>query len=612
MMPDVVVDLEDGRHSHNVILTEAQTVERLTLDDHEVAHQQEGETIETDSSSKRMLSSSTKTTPTFAISASISNSSTTDDDMKPSTSTPRSPPSPSHPIDFDSDQEQEEEDHDCNMSRNSKSSVSSRTWRIMKRNNDSAALHPHPTDNPRNISPATEQGKNRISPLWLARLTFILFLCLIAGCMGYAAYRFQRNSEVELATSTLDAIINRAIGVARDITHRKLLGAITLKSLYSHQFPSRDEWPYVHLNGFAEVSSNMIELSRGRGIAFSPVVQPSQVADFERWAYNTVIPEGEGLSAFGRGIFAFGDPHGNATDGRYHDTTGQVIYDSPSPNFLAPIIQIHNPDPTVKPLYMLNYRSIEGRGTVMDACWKCVEDRKQKRLRANTTSTEIDQRERGAYCGTLTDITPPLRSDEPGAIIMLPILPGNAPLDEIVGFLGSSLTWSEILEAAFNTRVSGIDAVLRTSASPDVAYTYRVRNGKAFYYGEEGDFHDPAYDSYKRSTVLTNVLKVGPGEGRNPIEDYEDDDDYFSDESPDYYLSIYPSDDFFVVFSTKNPRLAMIGAVLCIVFTSLFFFGYDALVTKEMRKNHEIIDGRRRFMRFVSHGKLIIDGVKNR
>jgi hypothetical protein len=66
-------------------------------------------------------------------------------------------------------------------------------------------------------------------------------------------------------------------------------------------------------------------------------------------------------------------------------------------------------------------------------------------------------------------------------------------------------------------------------------------------------------------------------------------------------LTIYPNDDFFVVFSTRNPQLAMMGAILIIVFTSLLFFGYDALVTIEMRKNNDIIDGRRRFMRFVSH-----------
>jgi hypothetical protein len=267
----------------------------------------------------------------------------------------------------------------------------------------------------------------------------------------------------------------------------------------------------------------------------------------------------------------------------------------------------------------------------MDSCLNCAKQRREKRKQQhreeeeskNLPSTEGDDEEiEGvdvAYCGTLTDITPPIGEDAPGAVIMLPIFPGNAPKGDVVGFIGSSLLWSDILEKAFNSRVSGIDVVIRTSASPDVAYTWRVVGGEARYSGKEGDFHDPAYDSYQRTTILTDVLKYGVtgGTGSGWVihknnskldEEYGvhgdldgDEDVGLSDDSPEYYLTIYPSDDFFTVFSTQNPRLAMMGAVLIIVFTSLFFFGYDALVAKEMRKNHEIIEGRRRFMRFVSH-----------
>jgi hypothetical protein len=430
-----------------------------------------------------------------------------------------------------------------------------------------------------------------------------MFLVAVAGCLGYAGYKFQRNAEVELATSTLDAITTRAIDSARDITQRKMLGAVTLKNLYTHAFPSADRWPYVFLNGFDHISSNMVELSNGRGIAFAPIVQPSQAAEFEAWIYNSSAdglidnPDEYDTSGFGRGIFAFGNPYENATDNRYHDTTGETSYNSPY-NILAPIIQIYNPDPSKASLYMWNYHAIESRGAVMDASLKCVEDRNQKKIQHQPEDgghEPDDQFERGTYCGTLTDITPPINQEEPGAVIMLPIFPGNTPRGNIVGFMGSSLLWSDVLDNAFNRKVSGMDVVLRTSASPDVAYTYRVKEGKAFYYGQEGDFHDPAYNSYQRTTVLTDLLKCGN------LSSTHGNHDGLSDDSPDYYLTIYPNDDFFVVFSTRNPRLAMMGAILIIVFTSLLFFGYDALVTIEMRKNNDIIDGRRRFMRFVSH-----------
>ena len=66
-------------------------------------------------------------------------------------------------------------------------------------------------------------------------------------------------------------------------------------------------------------------------------------------------------------------------------------------------------------------------------------------------------------------------------------------------------------------------------------------------------------------------------------------------------MMVYPSGDFFDVFSTENPTVATAGAVSIIIFVSLLFFLYDALVSKENQKNQAIIEGRRRFMRFVSH-----------
>ena len=188
------------------------------------------------------------------------------------------------------------------------------------------------------------------------------------------------------------------------------------------------------------------------------------------------------------------------------------------------------------------------------------------------------------YCGTLTDITPPLGQDEPGGIIMLPVFPADDTA-EIVAFIGSSILWGDVLEMAFNTKVSGVDVVLQTSASPLVAYTYRVVAGKAHYLGPT-DMHDASYDQYRRRTILTDA----GGHTK-----------YLSEPSPEYYMTIYPSADLFAVFSTQNPKLATVGAVIIIFFTSLLFFLYDALVSQQNQKNQAIIEGRRRFMRFVSH-----------
>ena len=66
-------------------------------------------------------------------------------------------------------------------------------------------------------------------------------------------------------------------------------------------------------------------------------------------------------------------------------------------------------------------------------------------------------------------------------------------------------------------------------------------------------------------------------------------------------MSLYPSRDFVESYSTRNPVFATVGAVCIIVFTSLAFFLYDALVRHEFHNKQVILEAKRKFMRFVSH-----------
>ena len=64
---------------------------------------------------------------------------------------------------------------------------------------------------------------------------------------------------------------------------------------------------------------------------------------------------------------------------------------------------------------------------------------------------------------------------------------------------------------------------------------------------------------------------------------------------------MYPCDDLFQVYATNNPKIATIGAVLVILSTSMLFFVYDFLVRREFHAKRELLQAKRRFMRFVSH-----------
>ena len=182
--------------------------------------------------------------------------------------------------------------------------------------------------------------------------------------------------------------------------------------------------------------------------------------------------------------------------------------------------------------------------------------------------------------------------------------------EKITGFYVSSIQWFEVIEHSFPREVNGIDCVIETSTK---SFTYRIVNGEAVYmyvfehrnntvhhasdfslllsspwparYGmrsAEGDWHDPAHTHHEKSVQLTQSEKFGRG-------------------STMYTLKLYPSSTFFEAYSTSNPRVATIGAVLIIAFTSFLFFLYDFFVQKEFLHNQHLLEAKRRFMRFVSH-----------
>jgi signal transduction histidine kinase len=75
----------------------------------------------------------------------------------------------------------------------------------------------------------------------------------------------------------------------------------------------------------------------------------------------------------------------------------------------------------------------------------------------------------------------------------------------------------------------------------------------------------------------------------------------FGPTSSNYTLTLYPTQEFYHVYCTRNPQLASIGAVFIIVFTSILFLLYDLSVRREFHAKQELLDAKRKFVRFVSH-----------
>ena len=78
------------------------------------------------------------------------------------------------------------------------------------------------------------------------------------------------------------------------------------------------------------------------------------------------------------------------------------------------------------------------------------------------------------------------------------------------------------------------------------------------------------------------------------------DEGLFTENSPQYTLTFYPNEDFYEVYSTRNPWIAAFGSVAIFLLTGLLFFLYDYLVVREAKAKQELLAAKRNFMRFVS------------
>ena len=98
----------------------------------------------------------------------------------------------------------------------------------------------------------------------------------------------------------------------------------------------------------------------------------------------------------------------------------------------------------------------------------------------------------------------------------------------------------------------------------------------------EGDLHDEAFARFGQTIPLNS-----PG--------------IYSISSPNYTLSLYPTQDFFDVYATENPLGATVGAVCIVVLTACVFFLYDFFVRKEFHHKEAMDKAKRDFVRFISH-----------
>lgn len=230
-------------------------------------------------------------------------------------------------------------------------------------------------------------------------MLFVLCLLAVAAALGVAASSLLARAETELAEEQFSAIAGKALASVRANTLRMRNGMAVLASVFSNAHPDAAKWPYVALDGFDEIASDLIktasnnfeEVSTGTSFTFMPLVYPHQVGQFESFAYGYVKNESIGVSSFGRGVYAI-DPSSSSLDKRYHDTTGATSWgddEDDDDRYLTPIFQFKKDAPNAKDGFMFNLHCIESRGRLFDEVRRCAERRKLSQDYSTVCCTSI-------------------------------------------------------------------------------------------------------------------------------------------------------------------------------------------------------------------------------
>jgi len=462
----------------------------------------------------------------------------------------------------------------------------------------------------------------------VGRIGLVVVLLVSAVLLGYGSYFLMETAETRLAKNRFKSIVQRAEANAGWVIMQKKQGSDALANMFGSSNPDISEWPYVYMEGYTEISQKLRLITKGT-LSFCPIVKGylgEEHQRFEEYYYNLYdkwgFPNGTGVSSFGKGIYGFGYDAVNGKmweDYKYPVITNYSIHGTPNPgNIMVPFVQSDMGDHSALMLdVMFEWNRFMTAKTVMD----CAEER--KRVQNET----ID-------CGSITDmIWQPTKAEDvvagPTGILYSPIYPRNDPY-ELSGFILHKQVWHDLLEHAFESDISGIRVILHTDSGRE--HSYDVINGMPYYVGnrthqciksakkgtkeagwaEKGDMiecepsdpwvaFDDLYYLQNENKVDFRSLNISLSEG------------IFTKETTNYYMDIYATEDFVSQFGRLMGRentsvngipisiVVCLGTVLVMLFTSLLFISYDHYVRKEFNAKNQLLEAKRRFVRFVSH-----------
>lgn len=403
----------------------------------------------------------------------------------------------------------------------------------------------------------------------------VLSLFVAAGVCGAINYITLTKNEENFAASQYKSISIQALDVISGNFGRMNLGSAMLAKAYSYANSDFSKWPFVSLDGFMDMATQLGVMASLDNVLVTPVVQLSQRDQFidhmrEVWANEPLMPDLTGTPQSVLGIWSMGETS------PYPDFDGKVYaFPTKYDNILVPAFQVTFSDDITPFVLGMNSHTNPLFGPYIDAVMDCVGE-----------SVDINSAQRN--CAKVSDIVPlpvptaevpfPVTTDLQ-AFITNPILLLNPDTNEtvVVATVSSAVNWQTVLSRAVPRYVSGVDCVVHTSTA---SFTYTMVNGVPVFRGV-GDRHDENYDEYVESIDLLAESQVTS--------------------STEYTLSFYPNSVFFEVYETKTPLYTTIGVICIIIFCLLIFAAYDVATSNESTRKEVVLDTKRRFVRFISH-----------
>jgi hypothetical protein len=446
-----------------------------------------------------------------------------------------------------------------------------------------------------NLGPPLKEEPEKIAEketIAVSRIKQVVFTVLMISAIGFAFAVFFWTRQAELQNFE-DAFYENSDKVLEGVGTSLLttLGAIDalLVNIVSFAKYSNSSWPLVTVPDHAVRAAKVRSLSKAVLVSQYHFVTNDERSVWEdysvandRWVEQGIKVQQNDETYQGKIITDY-DIRGNI-----HDET---FASSALPGPYLPLWQ-HAPIVPINAPYNYDGYSSPGLAMAMQALMseKVVISKVNNLIDPSDPSSEEQVKKSNEfiknYLGENVDET------EPFSDIFYPIL-GNAADSVSVpegsddslfrGVFSLTFFWRDLLTDTLPNGSVGLVVVIGNEC--DQTFTYEL-NGPDVQYLGPGDRHEGDYDNVDNNHSAILELGALGNSGRYYTGLHQD------NVTCPYFLSVYPSQDMKASYTTTDPFLYAITAVLIFIFTGVYFYIYDSMLThrqKEVMKSGKMM-----------------------